>query len=87
MIDDPILEEALLRLREIAGVDEYVTTDKAVYNVLNALINLQSDNELYVEIIAHMALTLARISDGDFSEETPEQIALNAIKVASTMDS
>lgn len=87
MIDDPLLEQALSELRKIAGVDEYVTTDKAVYNVLNALINLQSDNDLYVEIIAHMAMTLARISDGDFSEETPEQIALNAIKIASTMDS
>lgn len=87
MIDDPLLEQALSELRRIAGVDEYVTTDKAVYNVLNALINLQSDNDLYVEIIAHMAMTLARISDGDFSEETPEQIALNAIKIASTMDS
>lgn len=87
MTDDPLLEQALLELRRISGVDEYVTTDKAVYNVLNALINLQSDNDLYVEIIAHMAMTLARISDGDFSEETPEQIALNAIKIASTMDS
>lgn len=87
MIDDPLLEQALSELRRIAGVDEYVTTDKAVYDVLNALINLQSDNDLYVEIIAHMAMTLARISDGDFSEETPEQIALNAIKIASTMDS
>ena len=87
MTDDPLLEQALSELRRIAGVDEYVTTDKAVYNVLNALINLQSDNDLYVEIIAHMAMTLARISDGDFSGETPEQIALNAIKIASTMDS
>lgn len=87
MTDDPLLEQALSELRRIAGVDEYVTTDKAVYDVLNALINLQSDNDLYVEIIAHMAMTLARISDGDFSEETPEQIALNAIKIASTMDS
>ena len=84
MTDDPLLEQALLELRKIAGADAHTTTDKAVYDVLNALINLQSDNDLYVEIIAHMAMTLARISDGDFSEETPEQIALNAIKIAST---